>query len=398
MASSLQHLLATPPPEDPQERQALHDLARSLTLALETPKDAMHRIFWSAAQLPMTQVGVDLALFHTLASDRNRIFSIEDLSTPMTAEPALVHRVARYLGSFALLDEIPQKATNQPGYRANEMSIYLSTPGGESGVTHFLKTITPIFHAIPDTLRSDNYRNPHDALNTAFQKAHNTQNHAYSWIPSDPTLLTAFFTHLQSQRQDQVPWTSVFPLAEIALSPADLEAERPLMVDVGGGTGPQSLLLRSTGAKGRIILQDQPRVLSNASTSDLESANIEIMPYDFFTPQPVIGAKCYFLKNIIHDWPDEQCVKILKQILAVLAVDSLVIMQDCVLPDVGASWKQTQMDVQMMSALAAVERTVSQWNALMESAGLRIKEVFTLDGATGGSVVVAVKASTPVEG
>lgn len=41
--------LAQNPPQDANERRELYEAARLLTLTLETPFDAMHRLFWSVS-------------------------------------------------------------------------------------------------------------------------------------------------------------------------------------------------------------------------------------------------------------------------------------------------------------------------------------------------------------
>ena len=72
-----------------------------------------------------------------------------------------------------------------------------------------------------------------------------------------------------------------------------------LLVDVGGGVG-QDLLkfhAKHPDLRGRLILQDLPDVVNNAKVPEY----IEAMGHDFFTPQPIHGAKAYYLHSILHD-------------------------------------------------------------------------------------------------
>lgn len=55
MAAQLRKL-AINPPQDDNERRELYEAARNLYMALETPFDAMHRLFWSVS-------GVDAKVF-----------------------------------------------------------------------------------------------------------------------------------------------------------------------------------------------------------------------------------------------------------------------------------------------------------------------------------------------
>ena len=73
-----------------------------------------------------------------------------------------------------------------------------------------------------------------------------------------------------------------------------------------------------------------------------------------------------------------------------MAPDSVLIIDDVVMPSVGATWKQTQKDMQMMACLAAVERSETQWTQLLEAAGLSIRETCIYDPDMRDGVIVAV--------
>ena len=36
--------------------------------------------------------------------------------------------------------------------------------------------------------------------------------------------------------------------------------------------------------------------------------------HDFFTPQPVTDASVFVVRQVLHDWPDKQCLEILRQL------------------------------------------------------------------------------------
>ena len=82
-------------------------------------------------------------------------------------------------------------------------------------------------------------------------------------------------------------------------SPTPNNNNNILLVDVGGGKGHDLNEFRSKWptARGRLVLQDQPAVLAEA-TGLHES--IERMPHDFFTEQPCKGM---FLSQPVHSTP-----------------------------------------------------------------------------------------------
>lgn len=124
--------------------------------------------------------------------------------------------------------------------------------------------------------------------------------------------------------------------------------------------------------------------------SEMEELDIHAMPHDFMTEQPVKGAKVYYLRNVIHNWNDEPSKVILSQIRKAMAGDSVVIIDDVVMPNVGATWKQASMDIAMMTMLAAMERTQEHFAQLLKEAGLKLREVIKYDEEYGDSLIVAV--------
>ena len=87
---------------------------------------------------------------------------------------------------------------------------------------------------------------------------------------------------------------AVFPANE-ALSKDDV-----LMIDVGGSTGKDILGFHEAheSMTGRLILQDLPATIGSLDSEAMVKQGVQAMAYDFFTPQPVKGAKAYYLKQV----------------------------------------------------------------------------------------------------
>ena len=102
---------------------------------------------------------------------------------------------------------------------------------------------------------------------------------------------------------------------------------------------------------------------------------------------PTVDARCYYLRMVFHDWPDERCLEILKHLTASMKAGySKVIINDIVLPDQGATRFAAQSDINMMTLLAAMERSETQWRRLLEQAGLEVIKVWP---GAGESVIEA---------
>lgn len=73
-----------------------------------------------------------------------------------------------------------------------------------------------------------------------------------------------------------------------------------------------------------------------------------------------------------------------------MSKESVILIDEIVIPDMGAQWRQTQLDLAMMASLAAMERTETQWRHLLTMAGLVITEIFSYEPRFGDSIIEAV--------
>lgn len=92
----------------------------------------------------------------------------------------------------------------------------------------------------------------------------------------------------------------------------------------------------------------------------------------------------------MHDHPDDRCIVILGQIMKAMDKDSVILIDEMIIPNQGAHWQATQLDLTMMACLGAIERTEKQWYSLMDSAGLKIKSICTYTSKLRDSIIVAV--------
>ena len=91
---------------------------------------------------------------------------------------------------------------------------------------------------------------------------------------------------------------------------------------------------------------------------------------------------------IFHDWPDDKCIDILKNLSSAMVPGySKVIINDIVLPDRGATRFATQSDMNMLALLASMERSETQWRDLLRQAGFEVIKVWP---GTPESVVEAI--------
>jgi hypothetical protein len=128
-------------------------------------------------------------------------------------------------------------------------------------------------------------------------------------------------------------WFDFFPTESRFSSTAP---DSPLLVDIGGGLGHDIAAFhkRFPDLPGRLILQDLEPVISNIADLD---PKIERQVHNFFNPQPVKGARAYYMRQILHDHPDGLAIEILERIREVMTKDSVLLVNENFLPEKGAS-------------------------------------------------------------
>ncbi|RDW76541.1 uncharacterized protein DSM5745_06533 [Aspergillus mulundensis] len=219
---------------------------------------------------------------------------------------------------------------------------------------------------------------------TIFQKAFNAPLSVYEWMKQHPEHYGGLFKTLALCSNHD--WVDAFPIVDEIGSFMSNDAERVLLVDVGGGTGPQAAIFRQRlpHITGRVIVQDIPETLEHANAID----GIEFMEYDCFSPHPIRGAKFYYLRYVLHLWQDDKCVEALKSIIPAMGPESRILIDELVVPAPGATWQMAWRSIGITATLAGMERTRARWEGVLEAAELEILNIFPYD-SNGQAIIVA---------
>jgi hypothetical protein len=105
------------------------------------------------------------------------------------------------------------------------------------------------------------------------------------------------------------------------------------VVDLGGSHGDAAFALARAHPHLKLVVQELPEVVANSVPA--EGLNVAFMAHSIFEEQPVKGAEVYLYRWIMHNWPDEYCVKILKALVPALKKGARVLVMDMVMPPPG---------------------------------------------------------------
>lgn len=197
----------------------------------------------------------------------------------------------------------------------------------------------------------------------------------FEWLKSNPVQQKTFNRMMAITRHERgEQWFEFFPTEERFGS---TDPSQALLVDIGGGLGHDLAAFhgRFPNLPGRLILQDLPAVINDIK--ELSPA-IERTVYDCFTPQPIKGARFYYLHTVLHDFPDKQSIQILKTIREAMTSESVLLLNENFLPEKDVPLYNAEMDFSMLALFSAMDRTNQEWIALLEAAGLEVVKIWTL--------------------
>lgn len=146
------------------------------------------------------------------------------------------------------------------------------------------------------------------------------------------------------------------------------------VVDVGGAHGPFLAAVLTKLPQARGVLFDRQDVVDLALPTLRElgvADRVERVGGSFFESVPA-GGDLYLLKHILHDWNDEECVRILKCVRAAMAPGARVAVAEMPILEGGGSPFAALLDINMLVCLTGKERTLEEYADLFRQAGLEM--------------------------
>jgi hypothetical protein len=240
---------------------------------------------------------------------------------------------------------------------------------------------------LADTLRSDA-----DVSMAAFSRFLGSPQHREHWSHLTDVVRTGravvpalrgkpFFEYLADEPELAEVFNGAMTSAsELAIAPLIAAYDfspYATIVDVGGGHGRLLAAILGATPHSRGILFDQPQVVAGAPAVLEEQRvadRVRIAEGSFFDAVPE-GGDAYVLKNVIHDWPDDDAVRILGNVRRAAATGKNVLLVELVLPGHDREFPGNWLDLEMLVSLDAHERTAAEFGELLRRAGFALTTV-----------------------
>lgn len=231
--------------------------------------------------------------------------------------------------------------------RAREQVLYVTSPSNAAAWLDLARTLR-------------------DGL-SAFERVHGET--VWQWFARHPDERENFAqTMMGFSLVDAPVIAGLYPFGEVSR-----------VCDVGGGRGTllSELLLRHGHLRG--VLCDDPGVVESARAllaARGVADRVELAPGSFFDGVPG-GCDAYVLKNVLHDWHDAACARVLAAVRASMPAGARLLVCEMLLDrnadDALASLSDAQM---LVVSSEGRERSEGEYRALLEAAGLRVTRVF----------------------
>ncbi|CAL5075497.1 unnamed protein product [Urochloa decumbens] len=311
--------------------------------------------------LPMTlMAAIELGLIDHLVAAEGRAVAVEELAArmPRPAEAAArVDRMLRFLASHSVLRcavEVAPDGEERRSYAAAPVCKWLAVNAGKKD------SLAPAARMSLSKMFMDCWQYLKDTVldgESSFQKAHG--------VP--------MFEYLRSNESSNklvnegIACRSTITNRKFVELFGGFEGVA-VLVDVGGGTGATLQMIKAKHKHLRGVNFDLPHVIPQSPPAE----GVEHVGGNMFDNVPCGDA--ILLKWILHNWGDEDCIKILKNCYTALPANGKVIVLEHILPGTPEPTLAAQsgfgLDVIMLNRFGSgKERTEREYTELIKKAG-----------------------------
>ncbi|KAL4951466.1 S-adenosyl-L-methionine-dependent methyltransferase [Aspergillus filifer] len=364
---------------NPASRADILGKCQSVITALMPPEVVIADMLSSRTTLSCLASLNNIGAFEML-SDSEKPLTASQLAKQCVADEELIVRLMRVATAGGFVHEAGPKC-----YSATAVTRALGTQFYASGFRwdHFMSGTTD---CLPSYFKEIQHQNPVNNDRTAFNYHFKTDLGPFEWMAQENGEIQRDFIQLMANRPAGQTWSAYWDVKHRMFDGVEINPDAPLFVDIGGGVGQElHLVKKSLGhvSKGQLVVEDQALTLENIPDGIYDS-DFVYQPHDFFTPQPIKGARIYHMKAVMHDWSDDRAVEILRYTAASMKPGySKVWIVDRVLPETGADKVSVWQDICMVATLGGLERTREQFKQLLSQAGLIITYVTALPDGLG---------------
>ena len=275
------------------------------------------------------------------------IDAAEELATETGTHPDALYRVLRCLAGFGIFREQAEQR-----FSLTSLGQTLRSDAPDSVRAYTLMVQEENYHCWGDIMAAVRTGEP------SFVKLFGVPR--YEFLQSNPAAGAIYQRAMADlERADNPAIIDVIDFAGIEK-----------VVDVGGGHGAllSAILHRHDHLSG-VLLDLAPGIEAARAGAGGPLPRCALMVGDFFEQVPA-GGDVYLLKQVLHCWPDEDCVTILRHCAGALAAGGRVLVIERLVGEANEPSPVNLQDLNMLVTCGGRERTEAAFAELFARAGL----------------------------
>ena len=194
---------------------------------------------------------------------------------------------------------------------------------------------------------------------------------AFQWLEENPRARAVM---------DQAQGVKAAGFARAVLAAYDFSFCQTIC-DVGGGQGAFLIQLLKKYRHLNGMVADMPGAVRSAQKAAVAaglSTRCQVVACDFFRELPP-ACDGYFLVNVLHDWEDEPCRRILKNIAGAMNSNAKLWVVEYLLDSAPGFSVARLLDLEVLIMGGGRERARDEYSSLFGSAGLGLSRVISTD-------------------
>ncbi len=300
--------------------------------------------------------------------ERGKPQSVSTLAEQTGAHERSLHRTLRFLSGYGLFEE-----TSRGHFDHTDLSAALraDAPGSYRPAALMFHNFFPAWDGLDHAVRTGR-----SGLEKLFGKP------PFEYMAEHPELGPVF----------DAAMTSIHGYETGAMLDAYDFSGISTLADIGGGNGSLIAGVLARYPKMNGLLFDLGHVMGRAKESIAKRGladRCRIVEGSFLDTVPT-GADAYLMRHIIHDWNDEDSIRILKNCRKAVPANGRLLLVECVVPENNKPSIARDFDMTMMTLPGGIERTEAEYRDLYEASGFRLTSI------TPTTTMVSVLEGRPV--
>jgi len=320
---------------------------------MTSPPEHVIELIFGRWRSQILYAGAALGVFDHLAE--NRATGARALAAQIGTDPSLLYRLLRAIAAIGLLAE-----NDSQGFRLTEAGALL-----REEYPHSLKAMA-LLEEGPEHYAAWKHLVPivRDGKQDGFLREFGAP--LFDYVRANPHYSAVFNRAMTSYSVVETQW------ALAALASEDFSQIRTLC-DVGGGHGHLACGLLSAYPQLRASVLDLPDVVGETDRLWAPklglSQRCRYLGGDMFHEVPLADA--YILKSVLHNWNDDECVRLLVNLRRAVVGAGRVFVVDFFVPGPEEPHFSKLFDIHMMLMVTGRERTAAELAELLAAAGWR---------------------------